>query len=275
MKTLYLRQRFWIWCLRRLLKLHTHQSRVSSEDLATVDTYWIYFRAVPESKSVLIEDQQAAPDADNVIKYYVEPLERSKGLTARQVRKDPGDPEKPRFQIKPETLRDAAFEIRHFFKEIETTFDSPFTALLWRSTKLHWVLLATNRMLGRWYYRNVRLVKDRAVVLRSVIKQEDERSMHISVRTVVNDIYGNKYQKVHPSKRVKVNDTIHRVLESLVYSGELTRQESRFKTTGKCLASLSEWETDLRRHRHEKIREFLMLMATVIIAIGTMIQATS
>lgn len=274
MKALYLRQRVWIWCIKYLLRQHSHQSRVSNDDLATVDTYWIYFKSSDSSYIEQVEDRQAEATPDKLTKFHIEPLSKKDNeLSGRQVRKDSGDPEKPKFRIEASTLNGVSFEIRHFFREIETTFDSPTVAFWWRLFRLHWGALLFNRLLGKWYYRNVKLVNDRATVLRSVIKQEDERSMYISVMTVVNDIYGDRYNRVHPSRRIKVHDTVHRVLQSLVHSGELTRVEARFRTTGKCLASLSEWETDLRRHRHQKIQEVLMLMVTIVIAIGTILQA--
>ncbi len=263
-----LKQRIQMRALGYLLEKETHASTIQSE-ISDYDTYWIYFR--PEKHSANTEEGEAKEGAEPE-KMIVEPGSHQK-LKARQL-KEAGGPKKKLQKITPEMLRNAKFEIRHFHGTSETTYTSPITAGFLRCTKLYWLFFLWEKYQRFSASRKTKFLRERKTVLEAIMKLDDERNTDISYLSVARELRGPHLFKLPTETRAKYFRHNRRIIESLAFTGEVRYDANRknYVPTGKCMASLLEWEKELRIHRAQVIREMLIVGFTLVIAVGTAVQ---
>jgi hypothetical protein len=264
-----MRQRIQIRSLLYLLKKETHASSIHSE-VSDYDTYWIYF--TPREQNTKGEEGEIN-EGPHPVKMLLEP-EPEIPLQARRVRNHVDKKSDPEL-LTPGMINGAVFEIRHFYKETETTYTSPITAALARLTGVFWLFFLWHELLKANASRKTKFLRERKTVLEAIMKLDDERQPQISYLSVAQEIKGPNLDLVRSEKRVRYLRHIHRIIESLAFTEEVRYDTNRitYIPTGKCMASLLEWERELRLHRAHVMREAIIIFFTLIIAGGTAIQA--
>lgn len=258
-----LKQRIQMTALRYLLEKETHASTIHSE-ISDYDTYWIYFTPEkPASKT----DEGAEPK-----KMKVDPGSVKK-LQAIQL-SEPGGRKKKLQKLTPEMLRNAKFEIRHFHGTSETTYTSPITAGFLRYTKLYWLFFLWEKYERFSASRKTKFLRERKTVLEAIMKLDDERNNDISYLSVARELRGPHLFKLPSETRAKYFRHNRRIIESLAFTGEVKYDPNRktYVPTGKCIASLLDWEKEIRIHRAQVTREVFILILTLVIAGGTAVQ---
>ncbi|WP_421860808.1 hypothetical protein [Marinobacter salarius] len=263
------RQRIQMRALRYLLKKERHASTITS-DVTDYDTYWIHF--IPREQSSESEEGETSKAPESV-RMLVEP-EPDKPLQARRMRELHGEKQKPR-PLTPALIKGAEFEIRHFYKDTETMYTSPVTAALSRFTGMFWLFRVWNEILKANASRKTKFLRERKTVLETIVKLDDERVPGISNFSVAREIKGPDLHLVRGEKKLRYLRHIRRIIESLVFTEEVRYDANRktYTPTGKCMASLLEWERELRIHRAHVMREAIIILFTLVIAAGTAIQA--
>lgn len=264
-----LRQRIQMNALRYLLKKETHASTITSE-VSNYDTYWIYF--TPKEQSSEGEEGETQESADPV-KMLVEP-EADKPLRARRVRKLNEGRQKPK-AITTAMIKAVEFEIRHFYGETETTYTSPVVAALSRFLRIHWLLWFWHRFSKANASRKTKFLRERKTVLEVIVRLDDERQSGINSLSVAREIRGPDLFLLPSEVKARYFRHIHRIIDSLAFTQEIEYDKNRktYTPTGKSMASLLEWEKELRIHRSQVRRERMIVCLTLVIALGTTVQA--
>lgn len=255
--------------LRYLLRKDKHASTIHSE-ITDYDTYWIYF--VQPEKQAEHEDGQT-DDGPDPRKMIVEPGSR-KTLKARRVRRL-NENKQPAKKLTSSMIDGATFEIRHFYRDSETTYTSPTTAALARLTGMYKLFWAWGKILQANSSRKTKFLRERKTVLEKVMKLDDEQAPSIGALEVAREIHGPDFHLIERNKKRNYLRHLERILESLSFTEEIRFDQNRrtFRTTGKCMASLLEWEREIRIHRAGVIRESAIILLTLVIAVGTAVQA--
>lgn len=262
------RQRIQMRALRYLLKKESHASTITSE-VSDYDTYWIYFTPREQSSEGEEGEIREGPEP---VKMLVEP-EADKPLRARRVRKMGEGPQEPK-AITAAMINGAEFEIRHFHRETETTYTSPITAAIVRFTGVFWCLWLWHQLLKANASRKTKFLRERKTALEAIMRL-DERGQNIGYVSVAEEIRGPDVFILPSDLKTRYFRHIRRMIDSLTFTGELQYDGNRktYLLTGKSMASLLDWERDLRTHRAHVIRETIIICFTLIIAIGTAVQA--
>lgn len=263
------RQRIQMKALRYLLKKEKHASTITSE-VSDYDTYWMYF--TPKDQSSEGEEGQIS-EGPEPLKMLVEP-EADKPLRARRVRKHGEGKQKPK-AVTPAMLKGAKFEIRHFHRETETTYTSPITAAVIRCTRIFWLFWLWHQILKIHASRKTKFLRERKSVLQAIMELDDEGWKDISYLSVAEKLRGPNVFLLPKDLKARYFRHNRRIIDSLASTGELKYDSTRksFVLTGKCMASLLEWERELRIHRAHVLRECVIIFFTLVIAAGTAVQA--
>lgn len=145
-------------------------------------------------------------------------------------------------------LRDADFECTHFLGLFEFEYKSPLTFLLREKLLLPRLEVLRDKVTQIGFNR-VRLTrKNRIEILRLILESSIEKSaFKTSSVTLAANLYTNRLF-FHPEKEQMLNHC-SLLLESLVTSGDLTREDGTYKLAPKALHTLSQYEEDDRRHK--------------------------
>lgn len=258
-----------MWALRYLLRKDKHASTIHSE-VTDYDTYWIYF--VQPEMQAQHEDGQTE-DAPDPRKMIVEPGS-GKNLKARRVRQL-DENKQPAKKLTSSMIDGATFEIRHFYRDIETAYTSPTTAAFIRLTGIYKLVWAWQKVVQARASRKTKFLRERKTVLETIIKLDDEKAPSIDVLSVAREIRGPDFHLIEQTRKRHYLRHLQRIIDSLSFTEEIHYDQGRrtYKTTGKCMASLLEWERELRRHRAGVVRESVVIFLTLVIALGTAVQA--
>lgn len=264
-----LRQRIHINALRYLLNKETHASTITSE-VSNYDTYWIYFTPKEQHSEGKEGELREGPKP---VKMLVEP-EPDGPLRARRVRRLDEGKQKPKV-ITDAMIKGAEFEIRHFYGETETSYSSPATAAIARFFRMHWLFWLWHKFSKANASRKTKFMRERKTVLEVIVRLDDERRSPISNLSVAQEIRGPDVFLLPKEVKARYFRHILRIIESLAFTEEIVFDKNRntYAPTGKSMASLLEWETELRIHRSQVRRERMIVGLTLIIAFGTTVQA--
>ena|GEM_PF-2019212 len=255
--------------LRYLLSKDKHASTIQSE-ITDYDTYWIYF--IPRGEQTEHEDGQTdeGPDPRKMI---VEPGS-GKTLKARRVRRI-NENQQPAKKLTSSMIDGATFEIRHFYRDTETTYTSPTTAAFARLTGVYRLFWTWENILQANASRKTKFLRERKTALETLMRLDDEKAPQIDVLSVAREIHGPDFHLIERNKKRQYMRHLQRIIDSLSFTEEIQYDQNRrtYTTTGKCMASLLEWERELRLHRARVARESIIIFLTLVIAVGTSVQA--
>lgn len=272
--------RFKLSCIKYLYKKGDGRDRISSAEEPVFNTYWIYLieaisKEEKQSRDSLKElGEVAGPEEER--RLIVDSVSQGK-VFVRQQKEDEDAPDNKAFELKPQNLSKYRFEIRFFLRETEEKYASPVLAAFHRFTKWSYAKLIIHRY-NRWSAnQSIRLLQERIRVLETMIRIEDSRGPSASNRSIspwglMGEIYGPKVSLANGSVSLPAFKNLCRILDSLAYTGELEKVQLNYRTTGKALATVFEYNDMVKRHREARNRDLLMLAATTVIAVAAFIE---
>ena len=178
-------------------------------------------------------------------------------------------------------LDDIQFSTTHYIGKIQFKYDSPFD-LLWSDVvKREYFQIRNDKKRQIRYNSNTKERTDRIELLKHVVELRLEFGMQqnqvvpLNVELTDHDVfrllYGDRIYN-HPRYR-QIFERFKLLLESLVDSGDVNVQSSRYKATGKSLTTIATYEEETQRHNEQVIHNIWIKWLTIIIAL-TAITAT-
>lgn len=179
--------------------------------------------------------------------------------------------------LKPQTiswseLENLSLEITHFLGPYDFTYVSPWK-FLWAYFSKWPQLYRIGQHLRQILFNRKKLVRvDRMKALRHLVEQRiEKRDARSSPAQLLAQIHTFRAFQ-HPNKEEQLAYSAL-LMDSLVASGDLSNEQGSYKVTPKALVTLAQHDEDNRRHRDNKIIQWLMVWLTIILAIAAAIEA--
>jgi hypothetical protein len=163
-------------------------------------------------------------------------------------------------------------EITHFLGPYDFKYVSPWK-FLWAHISRWPQLYRFGQRLRQALFNRKRLVRvDRMKALRHLIEQRigrrDAKSSPVQLLAEIHTFRAFH----HPNKEEQLAYSAL-LMDSLVASGDLSNDQGSYKVTPKALVTLAQHDEDNRRHRDNKIIQWLVVWLTIILAIAAAIEA--
>lgn len=169
-------------------------------------------------------------------------------------------------------LREYKIEIRHYYRFFTFNYESPSKMLRWEWTGFHrWVVF--REAITQYAFNRIRLARaGRVEVLRHFITTEiekgDYKASHIDLVKDLHSLRAFGRSDVDS----QMNYYFH-ICESLVNTGELSKNGIEYQTTSQAIATLSAYEEEERKHREMWRVQILLGVLTAGSVIASLLQA--
>lgn len=169
-------------------------------------------------------------------------------------------------------LKTLNLELTHFLGPYEFKYTSPWKFLLAHISR--WPqLYRMGRRVRQFFFNRKKLVRvDRMSALRHLVEQRiGRRDARSSPAQLVAEIHTFRAFH-HPS----IDEQLAYgalLMDSLVASGDLSNEQGSYKVMPKALVTLAQYDEDDRRHRDNKIIQWLVVWLTIILAMAAAIEA--
>lgn len=165
-----------------------------------------------------------------------------------------------------------SIEFTHFLREYEFRYKTP-----WQFIRAYYTLrdqeaIAFDRAKQYSFNRRTLSRAERMHALRLLVDQRIERrDASISYVGLMSKMYTMR-AFLHPDKD-ELQNYCELLLNSLVASDDLRREDGSYKVNPKALVTLSQWEEENRRHRDSVAQQRWIKIFTILLAIAAVIQA--
>lgn len=165
------------------------------------------------------------------------------------------------------SLSDFSIAIAFYLREIEIRYQSPKEFLLYQALFVPWIQLWFERA-KQFLFNKRRLVRtDRMGVLRIIIERSVfDSDYHPDSFDIMRLLYGNRWF-LHP-EAINLEAYYRHVLNSLVYTNDLSLRGNTYSLEPKALATLSCQEEEDRKHRDLMGQQNLVIWLTLAL-VGT------
>jgi hypothetical protein len=163
-------------------------------------------------------------------------------------------------------------EITHFLGLDEFKYVSP-RKFLWAHISKWPQMYRIGQRLRQIFFNRKKLVRvDRMSALRHLVEQRiGRREASSSPVQLLAEIHTFR-AFYHPNKEEQIAYS-RLLMDSLVSSGDLSHDQGSYKVTPKALVTLAQHDEDNRRHRDNKIVQWLVVWLTLILTIAAAIEA--
>jgi len=157
--------------------------------------------------------------------------------------------------------------VTHYNREIEVAYSSALEYVVHRYLGAPHLYLLRDRLVGLVYGAQPLARRDRMAVLKAFaaasLLKTDARFSEISI---VSQLHGHRW--VLHSASDQTQRYYRMVLESLAATGDLKAKDlGYFELAGRGLATLSEYETEDRRHRQNNFTQWILAVLTLALLI--------
>jgi hypothetical protein len=163
-------------------------------------------------------------------------------------------------------------EITHFLGPYDFKYVSPWKFLWAHISKWPQLYRIGQRLRQVWFNRKKLVRVDRMRALRHLVEERiGRRDAQSSPVQLLAEIHSFR-AFFHPNKDEQLAYSTL-LMDSLVASGDLSYEQGSYKVTPKALVTLAHYDEDNRRHRDNKIIQWLVVLLTIILAIAAAIEA--
>jgi hypothetical protein len=167
-------------------------------------------------------------------------------------------------------------EIVHHYKLNRVLYKGLFDFFICGKTRIQYLILYGHILsykCSQFIYNRKRLVTiQRLEILKALVDNNIEQAGEgIGLIEIITKLYSIKWVE-HPDSDHQQNK-ISLYLDSLVDSGELTKNGADYYVTPKAISTLEKYEEDERRHRNQIKLQLMMIFLTLILALIAIIQA--
>jgi hypothetical protein len=175
-----------------------------------------------------------------------------------------------------ESLSHIDIEILHFYKSSRVSYKKLFDFFIWEKTKIFYLIIYGHILTykcSQFIYNRRRLVTiQRMKILEVLVNNHIEQAgKGIGLIDIITRLYSIKWVG-HPDGDQQQNK-ISLYLDSLVDSGELTKNGANYHVTLKAISTLEKYEEDDKRNRTQTQLQWMMISLTIILAVTAVIQA--
>jgi hypothetical protein len=169
-------------------------------------------------------------------------------------------------RVKKVNIEDYHIEIKHYYKNLEILFRNPIAFTIYQLLHVYQIRFFFHgifiRLMGKIPFARAKRLQI-LQLLHDRLLEGNTKS--IGPDTVLNLIYGRRWRH-HPSI-MPIYNYCELVLESLVESGDLKKEQYGYKLSAHALTTLSKAEEDDRRHRDMRRLQSLMILLTAFLVI--------
>jgi hypothetical protein len=167
-------------------------------------------------------------------------------------------------------------EILHVWRGYRISYKGLADFIIYGKTGIQYLKLGVHRILyklWRYIYNRKRLVTvGRLELLRILVDNHIEQGgKEIGLIDLMTRLYSIAWVE-HPDADSQ-EGKLSLYLDSLVESGELSKNKADYFVTAKAILTLQEFEEDERRHRNHVRLQVMMIILTGLLALFTIIQA--
>lgn len=162
--------------------------------------------------------------------------------------------------------------VRSYIRELELEYKSAFEFILHSITRYPWLLLVIERLRRKNFNRTKLVRADRIKVLNRMVEETiDDRDLGVSPVGLVTKLYGDRWIGHPDNERLLQYYTL--VLDSLVTSEDLIKQDYAYRLLPKAVATLSNYQEENRRHNDNVAQQRAIVRLTFVLVIVGLIQA--
>jgi hypothetical protein len=166
-------------------------------------------------------------------------------------------------------------EIVHHYRVSRVSYKGIFDFFIYGKTRIQYLMIYVHILsykCSRFIYNRKRLVTiQRLEILKALVDNHIEESgKGIDLIEIMTKLYSIRWVE-HPDSDSQENK-LSLYLDSLVDSGELTKDRVDYFVTPKAILTLEKYEEDERRHRNQIRLQIMMVILTALLAIMAMIQ---
>jgi hypothetical protein len=167
-------------------------------------------------------------------------------------------------------------EVVHYYGLDTVTYKGLFSFFITGKTKIEYIIIHFRRLLfkcSQFIFDRRKLVTvQRLQLLRILVDNYIEKAGRgIGLIELMTKLYSIKWVE-HPAGDSQ-EQKISLYLDSLVASGELTKNITEYSVTPKAILTIEKYEEAERRHKNQIRLQFLMVILTFLLAFFAMIQA--
>ncbi|MFH1051225.1 MAG: hypothetical protein V1779_09910 [bacterium] len=165
--------------------------------------------------------------------------------------------------------------ITHYLKGTPITFHGIRQYIFNRITKIIYIRLFIQQKLYdvvNIFYKKKNLILPARMKLLSIICNMclSQPNQSITKNALMNKIYSRRWV-IHP-KAINFYDITHLLLDSLKRSNDIYLYEDKISITGDGIWTLEKYEKEKSKRRNEIILQILILIATIVLAVSSLIQ---
>jgi hypothetical protein len=174
-----------------------------------------------------------------------------------------------------ESLNSIDIEIVHHYKLNRILYKGLFDFFIYGKTKIQYLILYVHILsykCSQFIYNRKRLVTiQRLELLKALVDNHIEKDgKGIGLIDIMTKLYSIRWLE-HPDSDSQ-EKKLSLYLDSLVDSGELTKDSTDYYVTRKAILTLEKYEEDERRHRNQIRLQIMMVILTGLLALIAMIQ---
>lgn len=169
-----------------------------------------------------------------------------------------------------EQVKNVKLEITHFYKTNNIQYFSLNDYLLKGVFPYYQLVIRTNKATQIFYNSKELARSERMETLRLILEKTiDDKSFSVTSLGLSSLLHTQRWY-YHPDRERNSNYN-NLLLESLVASGDLTKEDNVYKISSHAMVSLSQYEQDDRKHK-ETLRQSkaMSVLTFVLIIIGTL-----
>jgi hypothetical protein len=169
-------------------------------------------------------------------------------------------------------LEDLKLEITHFLGPYEFKYTSPWK-FLWAHVSRWPQLYRMGQRARQFLFNRKKLARvDRMRALRHLVEQRigkrDAKSSPVQLAAEIHTFRAFHHPNI--DEQLAYGTLL---MDSLVASGDLSNEQGSYRVMPKALVTLAQYDEDNRRHRDNKIIQWLVVWLTIILAIAAAIEA--
>lgn len=163
-------------------------------------------------------------------------------------------------------------EITHFLGPYEFKYTSPRN-FLWAHISRWPQLYGMGQQVRQFFFNRKKLVRvDRMKALRHLVEQRigrrDARSSPVQLMAEIHTFRAFHHPSIDEQLAYGAL-----LMDSLVASGDLSNEQGSYRIMPKALVTLAQYDEDNRRHRDNKIIQWLVVWLTTILAVAAATEA--
>lgn len=156
--------------------------------------------------------------------------------------------------------------------EMEITYDSPLEFIIYRLLGVPWLIVRRER-LAQFIYNQRKPVKaSRMRVLRHFLaRTQEDHDYRAAAERLMTELHGVRWSRNEANVSLFFN--YERLLDSLVESGDLVKNEHSYVLANEALLTLERYEDDRARQREGSQLQRMLIYVTLALAFVGLIQA--